>query len=208
MSKQLSQAIIPGALDLASAGDDRRTTILAAALDRFMRYGFTRVTMDEVAGAAGISRPALYRDFRNKADIYAALAAVLLDRAADAAEAALDAPGPLAARLAAALDAGLLDLVTAISRSPHGAEILEAGDAATGDIVARWRARMTAMLAAAIAGEAEEKGIPLAARGVSAEGLAGTLLDGLDGAKHRSTDPDEWRAAAARLIVLVGLAIR
>jgi len=187
---------------------DRRVAILAAALDIFMRYGFNRTTMDDIAVAAGISRPALYRDFRNKADIYKALAAELLDRAAAAAEQVLSDNGPLRERLRRALDVGILDHLTAISQSPHGAEILEQKRELTDDVIAGWRQRIAKALAKSLAAEAKTKEIDLRARGFSPDSLADALLDGLDGAKSRSADPARWRSAAARQIDLVMLALR
>lgn len=46
--------------------------ILDAALDVFMRYGFKRATMSDIATAAGLSRQSLYARFANKDEVYAA----------------------------------------------------------------------------------------------------------------------------------------
>jgi len=48
----------------------KRNKVLAAALDVFLRYGYKRVTMNDIAEAAGISRPALYLVFESKEEIY------------------------------------------------------------------------------------------------------------------------------------------
>jgi len=48
----------------------KRDKVLAAALDVFLRYGYKRVTMNDIAEAAGISRPALYLVFENKEEIF------------------------------------------------------------------------------------------------------------------------------------------
>jgi AcrR family transcriptional regulator len=48
----------------------KRDRVLGAALDVFLRYGYRRVTMNDVAEAAGISRPALYLVFKSKEDIF------------------------------------------------------------------------------------------------------------------------------------------
>jgi AcrR family transcriptional regulator len=48
----------------------KREKILAAALDVFLRYGYKRVTMNDIAETAGISRPALYLVFESKEDIF------------------------------------------------------------------------------------------------------------------------------------------
>jgi len=48
----------------------KRDKILTAARDIFIRYGYKRVTMNDIAKAAGISRPALYLVFENKEEIF------------------------------------------------------------------------------------------------------------------------------------------
>jgi AcrR family transcriptional regulator len=48
----------------------KRDKILAAALDVFLRYGYKRVTMNDIAEGAGISRPALYLVFDSKEAIF------------------------------------------------------------------------------------------------------------------------------------------
>jgi AcrR family transcriptional regulator len=50
--------------------DDKKSRILAAARSVFLRYGFKRVNMNDIAEAAGMSRPALYVLFRNKEEIF------------------------------------------------------------------------------------------------------------------------------------------
>ncbi len=42
------------------------------ATDLFLRYGHARTTMGDVAGEAGISRPALYLVFPRNEDIFTA----------------------------------------------------------------------------------------------------------------------------------------
>jgi AcrR family transcriptional regulator len=48
----------------------KRDRVLAAALDVFLRYGYKRVTMNDIAEAAAISRPALYLVFDSKEQIF------------------------------------------------------------------------------------------------------------------------------------------
>jgi len=52
--------------------DDKKSRILAAARSVFLRYGFKRVNMNDIADAAGLSRPALYVLFKNKEEIFIA----------------------------------------------------------------------------------------------------------------------------------------
>ena len=55
---------------LASA--EKRQHILSAALRVFFKYGYKRVSMNEIAEAAGISRPGLYLHFSSKEEVFRA----------------------------------------------------------------------------------------------------------------------------------------
>jgi len=48
----------------------KRDAVLSAARDTFLRYGYKRVTMKDLAEAAGISRPALYLVFSGKEEVF------------------------------------------------------------------------------------------------------------------------------------------
>src|SRR6266478_1219059 len=52
--------------------DEKRQQILAAALEVFFKYGYKRVSMNELAEAAGISRPGLYLHFSSKEEVFRA----------------------------------------------------------------------------------------------------------------------------------------
>ena len=52
--------------------DHTRQRILDAAYGLFWRQGFLRVSMDEIAARAGITKRALYQHFRSKDDLIAA----------------------------------------------------------------------------------------------------------------------------------------
>lgn len=49
-----------------------RQRIIAGASQLFLRYGFTRTKMGQIAAAAGISRPTLYANFPAKEDVFEA----------------------------------------------------------------------------------------------------------------------------------------
>ena len=48
----------------------RRRQFLSAALDVFARNGYHRASMDDVAEAAGVTKPVLYQHFASKRDLY------------------------------------------------------------------------------------------------------------------------------------------
>lgn len=52
------------------SGDERRAQLLATAREVFARRGFHGTSMDEVAEAAGITKPVLYQHFASKRDLY------------------------------------------------------------------------------------------------------------------------------------------
>ena len=71
----------------------KRDDIVTAAVDVFSRYGFRQTSMELLARAAGVSRPALYLHFANKQDVFAAVAARVTDLMTAAAHRARDAEG-------------------------------------------------------------------------------------------------------------------
>ncbi len=54
---------------------DKEQQILAAAKERFAYYGFSKVTMDEVASDVGLVKGALYHYFPTKEDLFRAVIA-------------------------------------------------------------------------------------------------------------------------------------
>lgn len=173
----------------------RRARILEGATAVFLAYGFQRTTMEDIARAAEISRPALYLEFRNKTDIYRALAAEFLDKFLAAAETALAGDGPLPQRLERAVQC-CLAITLDIEQSPHGSDILDMKSSLAADIVADGRARMQGLFERAIAREAERLGLSEARPSM----LAGLILDALDGMRLRNPPLMEQREAAGAYI--------
>lgn len=188
--------------------DPRRARIMEGALKVFLAYGFSRTTMDDIARAAELSRPALYLIFRNKTDIYRAIAQCVLDRSLEVARHELAAPGSLTERLDRLVTNALYCLMKDIEEAPHGPEILDMRTSLAGDIIAEWRSRIDALIEAAIRTEAQAAGVDLAARGIDASTLAQMLLDSLEGMKPRVSDPDDHLAAAKRLVRVIVAVLR
>ena len=63
----------------ADAPVSREERVLEAATDVFLRYGFARTTMGDIAERSGISRPALYLVFPGKEEVFAAAICRLTD---------------------------------------------------------------------------------------------------------------------------------
>lgn len=54
-------------------GQDKRARVVEAAESVFLRYGYRRTTMGDLAAAAGMSRPALYLVFCRKEEVFEAV---------------------------------------------------------------------------------------------------------------------------------------
>lgn len=89
------------------AGAARRAAILEAAKAVFLRYGFKKTSMDDLARAAGLSRQGLYLHFNTKEALFKAAVIHLVEAARAAAREALAGDGDLhlEARLLAAFEA-------------------------------------------------------------------------------------------------------
>lgn len=176
----------------------RETEILTAALGVFLKTGYGSCTVDELAGAAQVTKRTLYVYFGDKADVFAAMvkdlaAEVSLDAATDH-----DTLETLAARIVSRVHSdelvGLHQLVIAEStRFPELALILHSN----GD------ARHIARLGEHIRAE----------RGPASEPLAEALFSLLLGEKHRrrllgidpAPTPAQAAAHANAALALLGL---
>ncbi|MDG4802052.1 TetR/AcrR family transcriptional regulator [Micromonospora sp. WMMD980] len=161
--------------------EERLATILAAAYACFTRHGMRRTTMDDIAAAAGMSRPAVYQYVRNKDDAYRRLAERLFTDSLDRARhAAATGGGDLAGRLHDVLAAKLELTLTLHRDSPHATELLDASGKLTGDLVEAYTAELTDLVADALADAA----------GPRARAVADVLVALTRGLEADLTDPD------------------
>lgn len=79
--------------------EQRIDQIRRAAIPVFASKGFKRTSMADLAAAAGVSRPALYQYFDNRADLFREALQIVLVEATDRALAALEAAGSVADRI-------------------------------------------------------------------------------------------------------------
>ncbi|SCF38101.1 TetR/AcrR family transcriptional regulator [Micromonospora mirobrigensis] len=160
---------------------DRLDAILTAAYECFTRHGIRRTTMDDIAAAAGMSRPAVYQYVRNKDDAYRRLAERLFAASlAQARAAATASDESVTQRLQAVLGAKL-ELTLGLHRdSRHAAELLDASGKLTGDLSEAYTRELTDVVAAALADTA----------GPRAHAVAEVLVALTRGLEADLTDPD------------------
>lgn len=187
--------------------DPKRVRVLESAMKVVLSYGYHRTTMDDIARAAEMSRPALYLLFKNKADIYRAVAARMFQDCTAQVGEALAAEGPLAERMFGAISVMIAQMAE-IRQSPHGEELMDLKSELAGGLVEQWHAALSRMFQDAICREAKRLDVDLQARGLSAGVMAELLLDGLEGMKARTADPDAQRTAARQMVRVLDLVLQ
>jgi len=163
--------------------------------------------MEDIASEAGLSRAALYLQFRNKEDIFRDLAGRLHEEALLQAEAALADAQPLAERLRAAVEAKTLRMIEIAYASPHGSELMDEKNRLCGDLASDSERRFQEMLTRVFSGANEAREIDLEAAGLSAAEAAELFARaayGLKGPEVR-TDAYRKRLAALAKVFVAGL---
>lgn len=104
---------------------EREAMILDAALSVFSTYGVAKTTMADIAGAAEISRPALYQYFDDKEHILVEVLVRFMGDAAEKAVAELAESGSLERQLDGFLQRWSGDLVAQLRTTAHGVDLVE-----------------------------------------------------------------------------------
>lgn len=181
---------------------DRQDTILDAAIHAFATYGFRRTTMEDIARGAGMSRSALYLHYRNKEDLFRSLTRRFFADAVQDMERALANAGPRAdAALLAAFVAKDGKFTEVVLGTTHGAELMDAGFAISGDIAREGEARLTSVLADWLRSRRVPEEIG------QADAIAASIMAALKGLKASVGSLGEYRAGQAQLARLFGRAI-
>ena len=173
-----------------SAG--RRVELLDAAAQVFLRYGYKKTTMDEVARAAGVSRPGLYLHFPAKELLFRAAVTHLLERALSAAREALrNTKQPLEVRIVDGFVGVHGHTIGRGVSAEHMAELIESANAFAREAVDEYERDFRDELIGAIKSGAAKGKSPTS--GMSATELAGLLTLISFGLKHRAPTLAEYR---------------
>jgi AcrR family transcriptional regulator len=171
--------------------DERRSAILDAATAVFLRYGYKKTSMDDLARAAGLSRQGLYLSFATKEALFKAGVLRLVETTRAAGEAAL-------ARSDRSVEDRILDLFVAVHGqligepvAEHMTELMETARALVGPVADELEQAQVADLARVL----RTSGIAAAWKDLdaSAKDLAEQLMATSYGAKHRAKNADEYR---------------
>ena len=177
----------------------KREAIYEAAATVFAQYGFRRTTMNDIAQAAGISRPALYLMFDNKENLFQGLAAFRLDQAIEQALGVLAGGGDTNERIIAALLVFERIFYEPIADSPHGAELMDISQSLASESMMKDIVRLHAALAKTLsdaeqAGEVNFENSPL-----KPKAFVELLFTGLNGVKKKASNTAEFRKMVKQL---------
>jgi AcrR family transcriptional regulator len=178
-----------------------RDAIVAAAVPVFGRYGFRKTTMDLLAQAAGVSRPAVYQYFPNKTAVFRAVAETVGAELHAAALAASATGATTADRLFALLWVKL-DFAASTVAADYRQELVREAATVAADLIAETEARHAALVAAVLEDAPE---LDLLGDVMSAEDAAVLLTDAMVGIARSAATAEQMRS---RLRQLVDLAVR
>lgn len=179
-------------VDPSDANAARRAAILESATAVFLRYGFKKTSMDDLARAAGLSRQGLYLHYATKDVLFKAAVQHLLESSRAAARAALagDGADEIELRLMNAFVASHGHMIGQPG-AEHMAELLATTLQILGPVFAETEEGFVADLARTLRGA----GIAAAWKpaGISAKDLAEHLHATSYGIKHRVTTAAAYR---------------
>lgn len=177
----------------------KREAIYEAAATVFAQYGFRRTTMNDIAQAAGISRPALYLMFDNKENLFQGLAAFRLDQAIEQALGVLAGGGDTNERIIAALLVFERIFYEPIADSPHGAELMDISQSLASELMMKDIVRLHAALAKTLS-DAEQAGeVNLENSPLKPKAFVELLFTGLNGVKRKASNTAEFRKMVKQL---------
>lgn len=125
----------------------KQRDVVEAATDVFLRYGFARTTMGEIAEAAGMSRPALYLVFPNKDDVFAAVVRTMSHQALGELRAALSAMPTVSEKLLFACQNWGSRGYDLVQRYPDSKDVLDLSFAPVREAYADFQALLVDLLA-------------------------------------------------------------
>lgn len=180
---------------------ERRDHLLESAFGVFLRYGFRKTAMQDVATAAGISRQGLYLHFPTKDELFIATVEWTVQQILSEASSALAANASLQNRLVNALTAWSGRFVGKVG--PDASDLLETTHRLAGSIIKNVDAQFLDAITTAIG----ESGLAEAYRthGVEtdASGIAWTLLTTSHGFKTHSKTAAAFEAGVRHAVNLM-----
>jgi AcrR family transcriptional regulator len=117
--------------------DPKTTKVIDVARDVFLRHGYKRVTMGDIATAAGMSRPALYLVYASKEEIFTAALDRFFVEALREVRIGLDGETAIDRKLMLAFEIWCVRTFQMVLASPDAKDLLESGHTFATELVDR-----------------------------------------------------------------------
>jgi len=136
--------------------DLRRKQILDAAFESFIRHGYSKVTINDIAIEAEISRPLIYLLFKSKEDIFINMFEDLFDAQEERVRTVMASDLPARDKLIETFNIVILEFWPKLSDSPEGNDLFDATNKLFPRIGNKYRKPLIAMMGKIIGDESAE----------------------------------------------------
>jgi AcrR family transcriptional regulator len=178
---------------------NKEEQVLSAARSVFMRYGFKRATMSDLAEAAQMSRPALYLIFSSKEEVFRALVTRIFTELLREAREEVSKKEGVADQLTCAFEVWCVGPFEMIQVSPDARDILESGYEFATEITVRAFADFETIVSGILRPLVSSQAAPP----LSAEQLAHILTTAVQGFKESASSAVQLRQLIKGLITIV-----
>lgn len=181
-----------------SATTARRKQIIDAAVHVFLRYGYARTTMVDIARAVGLTRPTLYATFPDKESIFSAVVETMVaDKMAEI-RGGLPRHKSLEAKLRFACDAWAADGYDLVEAHPDAADMFDIGFKSACEGYDNFVELLSEII---------EEPLRRSQRKIAAQQIARTIVFAMKGYKDMATSGDEVRGMIRIHTTLMAAAI-
>ena len=163
----MCQNIIMAVTD--SRRSTRRRQILDAALECFLRYGYSKTAFDDVARQAEVSRSLLYVYFKDKKDLFVSLVRELIDEQRAKSEEIIRSKASGGEKLTGILELWGVELYAKAAGTPEGHELLEEGLRAWEEIRPKYHNILSRFIAAFVGGHERAEVVMLSLKGLQSD---------------------------------------
>jgi AcrR family transcriptional regulator len=170
--------------------DGKRQQILSAALGVFFKYGYKRVSMNEIAEAAGISRPGLYLHFSSKEEVFRAAILQFSDGLIEEITKGLPSRKTVDEKVQYAFEVWTVQRFDLTRKSPEAKEISDSSYEFAREALDESYAKLESVLASILKGQVRSSGNK---KGLSAEKTAHILTSAVRGFKLVAKSATELR---------------
>jgi len=180
--------------------DEKRRQILAAALAVFFNYGYKRVSMNEIAEAAGISRPGLYLHFSSKEEVFRAAILQFADGLIEEIANGLHSRKTIEGKLRYAFEVWTVQRFDLTLNSPEAKEISDSSYEFAREALDQSYEKLESVLASILKGHMKSTGNQKA---LSAEKMAHILTSAVRGFKLVAKSATELRKLIQDLLGII-----